>query len=259
MSSNLKKNPGFDEIVFEIRNKEYGAYQLRKKYNRNLLLALIIGSLLMSTAVVTPFITATADGPGHEYIPINGDVTFDRYNTPVDPVAPPPPPPMVPDNMQQQVVYTAPVIVDSIKPGEEMRLLTFEEAGKVIKDLRAVEVIKADTLIIPELTEEPEPRVSVSEMPMFPGGNAALLQYIAENVAYPEIARQNNVQGKVVVKFCVTASGVIDRVSILKGVDQALDNEAIRVVETFPEFIPGKQDGKPVPVWYIVPINFQLK
>jgi protein TonB len=96
-------------------------------------------------------------------------------------------------------------------------------------------------------------------MPMFPGGETALLQYIAEHTQYPEVAKENNVQGKVIVRFCVTSKGGVDKVSILKGVDPELDKEAIRVVQTLPAFKPGKQGGKPVPVWYMVPINFTLK
>jgi len=106
---------------------------------------------------------------------------------------------------------------------------------------------------------DPEPFVVVEDMPMFPGGDGALLNYIGKNTRYPEAAKVNNIQGKVIVRFCVTALGGVDRISILKGVDPNLDAEALRVVATLPEFKPGKQGGKPVPVWYMVPITFTLK
>jgi protein TonB len=99
----------------------------------------------------------------------------------------------------------------------------------------------------------------VEEMPMFPGGEIELQRFLAENTQYPEVAKENNIQGKVIVKFCVTPKGGVDQVSILKGVDPELDKEALRVVATLPPFKPGKQGGKAVPVWFIVPINFQLK
>jgi TonB family protein len=106
---------------------------------------------------------------------------------------------------------------------------------------------------------EPAPFVVVEEMPMFPGGEAALLEYIRENTQYPEVAKENNVQGKVIVRFCVTSKGTVDQISVLKGVDPELDEEAKRVVSTLPPFRPGRQDGKPVPVWFMVPITFTLK
>jgi TonB family protein len=105
----------------------------------------------------------------------------------------------------------------------------------------------------------PSPFVVVEEMPKFPGGDLALLKYIGENTNYPEIAKENNIQGKVIIRFCVTEKGSISRISVLKGIDPELDDEAIRVVKTLPTFKPGRQGGKPVPVWYMVPITFSLK
>jgi TonB family protein len=106
---------------------------------------------------------------------------------------------------------------------------------------------------------ESAPFVVVEEMPMFPGGDTELLKYIAENTNYPETAKVNNIQGRVIIRFCVTAEGGVSLISVLKGVDPDLDTEAIRVVKTLPAFRPGKQGGKPVPVWYMVPITFTLK
>jgi TonB family protein len=107
--------------------------------------------------------------------------------------------------------------------------------------------------------DESTPFVVVEEMPMFPGGDPELLKYIGENTQYPEQAKVNNIQGRVIVRFCVTAEGGVSLISVLKGVDPELDAEAIRVVKTLPSFKPGKQGGKAVPVWYMVPITFALK
>jgi protein TonB len=103
------------------------------------------------------------------------------------------------------------------------------------------------------------PFVVVEEMPMFPGGDVELLKFIGTNTVYPEVAKANNIQGRVIVRFCVTSTGGVSKTSILKGVSPELDAEAIRVVNTLPQFKPGKQDGKAVPVWYMVPITFNLK
>lgn len=113
--------------------------------------------------------------------------------------------------------------------------------------------------IVVTTTDDNEiPYVVVEEMPLFPGGDQALLAYIAENIRYPQSAKTNNIQGRVILRFCVTANGDVNRISIMKGVDPLLDSEAIRVVETLPQFKPGKQSGKAVPVWYMVPITFAL-
>ena len=102
--------------------------------------------------------------------------------------------------------------------------------------------------------------IAVQEMPEYQGGEAALLKYISENTSYPEIAKTNGTQGKVIVRFSVETDGKVNNVTILKGVDPELDKEAIRVVSTLPAFAkPGINDGKPVPVWYMVPITFTLK
>jgi len=85
------------------------------------------------------------------------------------------------------------------------------------------------------------------------------VKYIAENVKYPESSKNQKIEGRVIVRFCVKANGGVDRISILKGVAPELDAEALRVVGTLPEFKPGQQGGKDVPVWYMVPISFALK
>jgi periplasmic protein TonB len=105
---------------------------------------------------------------------------------------------------------------------------------------------------------EQTPYVAVEEMPQFPGGDVALLKYIAKNTQYPESAKDRNIQGKVIVKFCVTAAGGISQITILQSVNPDLDKEAMRVVKTLPTFIPGKKAGVAVPVWYLVPISFKL-
>jgi protein TonB len=99
----------------------------------------------------------------------------------------------------------------------------------------------------------------VDVMPLFPGGDEALLKYIGDSTQYPKEAKLKAIQGKVITRFMVKADGTVSKVSILKGVDPLLDNEAKRVVATLPKFSPGKLNGKNVPVWFVVPITFALK
>lgn len=102
------------------------------------------------------------------------------------------------------------------------------------------------------------PYVVVEEMPIFPGGDEALLKYIAENTKYPEASKNQKIEGRVIVRFCVTAKGAVTMISILKSVNPELDAEAVRVVQTLPTFKSGRQSGRDVPVWYMVPITFAL-
>jgi len=112
---------------------------------------------------------------------------------------------------------------------------------------------------IPEGPDMQEPFVVVEEMPMFPGGEKALLDFLQENLVYPEKAKADSIQGKVIVRFVVNTKGEAESVDVIKGVHHLLDAEAIRVVDLMNGFKPGKQGGQPVNVWYMVPVNFELK
>ncbi len=251
--------PAFDDIVFENRNKEYGAYKLRKRYSRNVLVSMLIGTIILATAVITPYINAKAAESRAKKAERQVEIKMENLDQPAEQVAPPPPPPPPPQDVVQQARYVPPVVVDSVKPEENVQLMTADQAQVEVKNEEVVEEVQVAKEEVQEEEAEAEPFVVVEEMPMFPGGETALLQYIADHTQYPEVAKENNIQGKVIVRFCVTSKGGVDKVSILKGVDPELDKEAIRVVGTLPTFKPGKQGGKPVPVWYMVPINFTLK
>lgn len=251
--------PAFDDIVFEERNKEYGAYKLRKRYNRTVAIALLIGILILGTAVITPYINAKALENRSKRAERQVEIKMEKLDQPNEQIAPPPPPPPPPTDVVQQQKYVPPVVVDSIRPEDVKQLMTADQAQTEVKNTEVVEPVQQVKEEVQESEAEPEPFVVVEEMPMFPGGEKALQQYIADHTEYPEIAKENNIQGKVIVRFCVTPKGGVSQVSVLKGVDPELDKEAIRVVNTLPTFKPGKQGGKPVPVWYMVPINFTLK
>jgi periplasmic protein TonB len=259
MAKEKIKAPAFDDIVFEVRNKEYGAYKLRKKYNRTVLISLTIGVLILATAVITPYINAKALENRAKRAERQVEIKMENLDQPNEQVAPPPPPPPPPADVVQQQKYVPPVVVDSVKPEDNVQLMTADEAQTEVKNAEVVEVVAEVKEEVKEAEPEEVPFVVVEEMPMFPGGDAELLKYIGEHTNYPEVAKENNIQGRVIVRFCVTAKGGVSQVSILKGVDPELDAEAIRVVNTLPAFKPGKQGGKPVPVWYMVPITFTLK
>jgi TonB family protein len=98
----------------------------------------------------------------------------------------------------------------------------------------------------------------VEKMPEFPGGETALRKFINSSIKYPQSAKENNIEGKVYVRFCVKRNGKVDKISIAKSVAPVLDNEALRAVSLFPKWKPGTIKGKKVNVWYVVPVNFSL-
>ena len=99
----------------------------------------------------------------------------------------------------------------------------------------------------------------VEQMPQFPGGEAVLMSSIAQNLKYPVIAQENGIQGKVIVRFLVEKDGSISKVEVVRSLDPACDKEAIRLIRSLPKFIPAKQNGVNVAVWYTLPITFKLK
>jgi len=251
--------PAFDDIVFEDRNKEYGAYRLRKRYNRNVTISLLIGILILATAIITPYLNAKASENKSKRAEKAVQIKMEKLDQPNEQAPPPPPPPPPPTDVVQQQKYVPPVVVDSIRPEDVKQLMTADQAQTDVKNTEVVEVQQQVKEEVQEAEPEQQPFIVVEEMPEFPGGTVELQKWLMEHTQYPEIAKENNIQGKVIVRFCVTPKGGVSQVSVLKGVDPELDKEAMRVVTTLPPFKPGKQGGKPVPVWYMVPIAFTLK
>ncbi|HEX2921964.1 MAG TPA: energy transducer TonB [Bacteroidales bacterium] len=258
MAKDNIKAPAFDDIVFASRNKEYGAYSLRKKYKPTVILAILIGILILSTLIIAPYLNAKAnESAARKEKTI--EIEAKMMEAPVDQVAPPPPPPPPPPaDIVRQAAYVPPVVVDSVKPEEEVQLLTAEEAEEYVTNTEVVDQPIEQMVEVQEAEPEEVPFYVVEEEATFPGGLTALYDYIGKNLQYPPEAVENNIQGKVTVRFCVTSKGTINQISVLKGVDAALDAEAMRVVSTLPPFKPGKQGGRPVPVWYMLPITFKL-
>jgi protein TonB len=166
---------------------------------------------------------------------------------------------MKPLQAPHQFKYIAPKVVEDTS-GTVNMLVT-----DMVMDSLVNVVFREDTATVTYsppvndiVNEEPEPFVFVEEQPLFPGGKTALLKFIAENTRYPADALENNIQGKVFVRFVVSSDGSVKRVEILRGLHPALDAEAIRVVSSLPAWTPGRQNGKPVPVWFNLPVTFSI-
>lgn len=144
-------------------------------------------------------------------------------------------------------------IVDDKADVEETIIASTEELGK-----------KVEVKYVPVQVQEEEPEEQtifevVEHMPDFPGGQAALMQYLAKNIKYPTIAQENGTQGRVIVQFVVNRDGSIVDARVVRSVDPYLDKEALRVINSMPKWKPGMQRGKPVRVKYTVPVMFRLQ
>lgn len=159
------------------------------------------------------------------------------------PVTPPPAPPKVAEVIT--IIETDSDLeedfeVDDVEATQETMIAIVERSGE-------------------EEEEEEEVPFALAEVrPEFPGGEAALQKYIASHVQYPEVARDNGLQGKVYVQFVINKRGEVENAIIARGIDAVLDKEALRVIQSLPKWKPGVQRGKPVRVSYTVPINFKL-
>jgi protein TonB len=252
MKRKNEKVPGFDEIIFENRNKEYGAYDLRKRYDSATSIS-ILGAVAFSVLLIALFTLSTEEGEAYKG---QGPVIIEL----TDPIIPEPvaPAPAPPEALTKAMQNLAPVV--STDSSEITNLpLTAEE---LVQTIRNGDPKDSSFYVEPSDPVAPvykEPQIIVEEMPEYPGGIPELMKYISENIVYPQDAIMNNIQGRVILRFVVNTDGSVDRIQILRGIDASLDNEAIRVVSSLPKFNPGKQQGVPVPVWFSLPVLFRLQ
>ena len=265
------------ELVFDGRNKEYGAYVLRKETGmRN------IKSMLLVFAVIIAIMAGVAakvaiENAFPKKVAIETDVELtklaEKKEVKVEKKAPVKVEEQkVVEKVKSSVKFTPPVIKkdDEVKPEEELKsqedlnktktaIGSFDVKGN---DETGGEVLKAKEVIAqPEPPKEEETKVFdvVEVMPTFPGGQQALFEWLSKNIKYPVVAEENGVQGRVIVTFVVERNGSITDVQVAKSVDPSLDKEAVRVVKAMPHWIPGKQNGSAVRVKFTVPVTFRLQ
>lgn len=175
----------------------------------------------------------------------------------------------LPPALKSSIKFTAPVIKkdeevhedDEIKSQEE---LTSTKVAISIADVKGNDEANgadiADLKQVVTQAAEPEKVFDmVEQMPTFPGGQQELMSYLGKNIKYPTIAQENGTQGRVIIQFVVERDGTITDVRVARGVDPYLDKEAVRVVQSMPKWIPGKQNGKAVRVKFTVPVMFRLQ
>jgi periplasmic protein TonB len=264
--------PDFDDIVFEKLNKEYGAYFLRKKYSRVLILSIVVSCLLGSAMVLIPFLKIFKIKSNKIYTSVL--LTSENMGAPGDYIfsPPPPPPPSVAhqapgtvNHMQDEIRYIAPVVVDTIIPTENELTSSGDSLSGIMTDL-GIPGGKGDGKGIISETGGSGGGIggtgvysSAEIMPKFRGGDIdKFREWVKKNTKYPETATINNIHGKVYVTFIVENDGSVSNVRVIKGVDPLINDEALKAVKSSPKWTPGKQRGIAVRVSYLIMLNFAL-
>lgn len=251
-----------NEIVFEGRNQNYGAYELRSNYNKRV--TYIIGGMLVFSIVLMG-VKKFADRPKEEEV--TETIKVEQIDlTPPPPVEeqPPPPPPPPPPPMVEMVKFTPPVIKDDAVEEEPQKLQEeVKETNVGTKDQEGEKDIVAPPTEVsgPGEPAAPEIFTIVEENAEFPGGLSEMAKFIQKNLQYPAMAREAGISGKCFLKFVVNENGDISNVEILKGVSGCpeCDKEAIRVVKSMPKWKAAKMTGRSVKCYFNLPISFKIQ
>ena len=268
---------GWVDLVFEGKNQAYGAYQLRKDTGKRNLKALITMFLIFAAIAAIVIAKVSIDNYiASRNAAIETDVELQSLAEKQEAKAEKKDEPEVEkieiERVKSSVAFTVPEIKKDDEVKEEQEIKSQDELQETNTAIGAFnvegndetggEVLKAKEVIAepePPKVEETKVFDVVEEMPQFPGGQAALLEYLAKNIKYPVVAEENGVQGRVIVTFVVERDGSITDVRVVKSVDPSLDKEAARVVKSMPKWQPGKQNGSAVRVKYTVPVQFRLQ
>lgn len=256
-------SPERAELVFANRNKEFGAYVIRKGYNKTtaqaLLISLAVFTLLISGPVIMNFLNPGDDAGVEKPVEVTVDL---KEPPPIDKNEPPPPPPPPPPPTIETVKFTPPVVVDREIEDEDQpppqEELSETNVGVVTQDGddNATELPDEEPVADPDAGKI---FTFVEEQAEFPGGEEARITFLQKNIKYPALARENGIEGRVYVTFVVGPDGSIRDVKVLRGIGGGCDEEATRVVKMMPAFKPAKQNGRPVNVQFNMPIVFSLK
>lgn len=270
------------DLVFEGKNKDFGAYVLRTgstaRHNKAMIYTLL-GALLLvigtiTTVKVQEFIAERQIADAAEQEEVIVEMNNEEPEEPEQQKLEQPKPEVLPEEVLNTVKVTELRIVEDEKVKKEDEIKTQDELketetafgqkdnDKGTEDRNVTRTLK-DEIVVEKKTpvEEKKEEIfkSVEQMPTFPGGDAALMKYLSSHINYPAMAQENGVQGRVVVQFVVTKTGKVGEVKVVRSVDKDLDREAVRVCKSLPNFVPGRQNGQPVNVWYTLPVTFKLQ
>jgi protein TonB len=272
-------------LIFEGRNKDFGAYEMRSTSASRHLKAVVLsvaGFILIGLATFTymkvhEYILEQElkDKAAQESVAMELETELPEDEPEVQQIEEQKPE-VKPEDVQNTVKATELNIVEDSKFDKEKEVVNQDERKEDDRSAGAqnvddgtndklVEKAKEEVKITETPKEEvkkPEPEkifTAVEQNPEFPGGQAALLKFVSSHIQYPQAAADEGIEGKVMVRFVVDSKGKVGQVSVVRGVNKALDAEAVRVCRMLPNFTPGRQNGQPVSVWYTLPVTFKLQ
>jgi periplasmic protein TonB len=257
------KIPGNDflDILFYGRNKDYGAYELRSRYDRRVRNA-VMGTASIMLVMIGGYVlnnTLMAADNVHRPVLAEKKIELQALEIPPEPPVTIPPPPVnsAPPPMAASVRVTTPVIVDSDVPPDEMPPKNVD--GKIVGFTTSDGVEPGVVTVENKAADAAGPLSFVEIMPEFPGGEHALAKYLGNNIRYPHVAQENEIQGTVFIQFVVNRDGTISQVKTVGAAKGGgLEEEAIRVVSKMPKWKPGKQNGQYVAVYFNLPVRFSF-
>ncbi len=272
------KIPGNDflDILFYGRNKDYGAYELRSRYDRRVRNA-VMGTASIMLVMIGGYVlnnTLMAAENVHRPVLAEKKIELQALEMPPEPPVTIPPPPVTsaPPPLAASIRVTTPMIVNTDVPPDEMpprnadvnkQVVGFTTSegveGGMDIDLGASGNGGSGVVKAPPAANPDVPVAFVEIMPEFPGGEAALAKYLGNNIRYPHIAQENEIQGTVFIQFVVNRDGTISQVKTVGAAKGGgLEEEAVRVISKMPKWKPGKQNGQYVAVYFNLPVSFRL-
>ncbi len=275
MAKDIKwTSPEWCELVFEGKNKDFGAYKLRKTAPRRHITAYLIVVVCVIVALLLPafirFIRPVENTEKMVSVTALSDLKMDepevKEENKIEIEVPPPPPPA----LKSTIKFTAPVIKADEQVRDEDEIKTQQEVTETKAAISVADVKGNDEEHGKDIAELEEHKVIVQEEekdevfqvveqpPAFPGGMEALHRWMHKELRYPITAQENGIEGRVYIQFVVGKDGAIRDVVVVRSVDPALDKEAVRMVEKMPRWIPGKQRGVPVSASFTLPVTFKL-
>ncbi|MDZ7934525.1 MAG: energy transducer TonB [Emticicia sp.] len=261
--------PTLDDIVFEHRNKAYGAYELRTQYNTNINRATLIGISLFCLLLLTNFLFAKKNN--ERILIFDGEHFIKELQKEVIPPIEKPKEvePPKPIEQKKTVQYTDIQIVEHTEnenpppPQSEIDISIIgivDKTGIISDEIAEAPPTEAPsvTMTVLEIKEDNTPFTTVEVQPSFMGGNSEMYKFLGKNLKYPTAAQRANIQGKVFLSFIVEKDGSITDIETMKGIGFGCDEEAMRVVKLMPKWIAGKQNGRNVRVKFTIPVFFKL-
>ena len=272
------------DLVFEGKNKDFGAYVIRtestKRHNKAVIYTIIGAFLFALLAWGLAKANAYLEEKRLKEQAQQEEVLIDMSQEAEEPEPEQerleqPKPEVLPEEVLKSVKVTELQIVEDDKVKKEDEIKTQDELKetetafgqkdneKGTEDRNVTHTLKEEVVVEKPVEKPKEVKEevfrSVEQMPQFPGGEQALMKYLQSHINYPPMAAENNVQGKVVVQFVVDKTGKVGEVKVVRSVDKDLDREAVRVCKSLPKFTPGRQNGQAVSVWYTLPVTFKLQ